>query len=265
MGGIQEIIALLEDGRVGPAVIGTGLAAARLFAMMRTLPFLGGRRVPATLHLGLAIALGLSMGSASHLASVPPAPIVAVLALKEILVGFSAGLIASLPFHFMEQSGLIIDTTRSTQLSGTSGITGAGGSSPTGTFLLLMTMAVFFLTPAHRAFWAGIEATFIAVPIAPLAASTPSWESVALAAIASSAGLFAASVMIAFPVLLAVLVTDLAVGAAGRFVPHSGGTFTFMPLRSAVGLGALCIALTALAPVMADLLLESMQWLYEIR
>jgi flagellar biosynthetic protein FliR len=265
MGGWSGIIALLEDGRVGPAMLGAALAAARLFAMMRTLPFLGGRRVPATLHLGLAVALGLALTTAPELASVPPAPLVAVLFIKEILVGFTAGIVASLPFRFIDQAGVIIDAARSTQLSGATGITGSRDSSPTGTLLLLMAMAVFFLTPAHAAFWTSIEATFVAVPIVPLTPAAPSWQGAAFAAIASSAGLFAASVMIALPVLLAVLVTDLAVGAAGRFVPHSGGTFTFMPLRSAVGLGALCLSLTVLAPVMARLLLESMRWLEAIR
>jgi flagellar biosynthesis protein FliR len=258
MGVFHEIVSLLGEGRLGPAIMGTGLIAARLFPLLRTLPFLGGRRAPATLHLGLAIALGLAMDAGSALESVPPAPVAAALAVKEVVVGFTIGFIASLPFRFIEQSGIIVDVTRSTQLSGSTGI-GGRPSTPTGTFFLLAAMAVFFLTPAHRAFWTGLDATFLAVPLVP-DGPLPA-EPLAMRAIAASAGLFASSVMIAFPVLLSVLVTDLAIGAAGRFVPHSGGTFAFMPLRSVVGLGALALALTVLAPTLARILHESMRWL----
>jgi flagellar biosynthesis protein FliR len=254
VGALQEIVALLEDGRVGPAILGTGLASARLFAMARTLPFLGGRRVPATLHLGLAVVLALVMGRGLDVPCAAPA--IAVLALKEVLVGFAVGLLASLPFHFLEQAGMIMDLARTTSLSGQ----GVGGSSrtssPTGNLLLFLAMAVFFLTPAHRAFWMGVRATFDAVPIAPAAGAADAIGGMALEAISASSGLFAASVMIAFPVLLAVLLADLAIGAAGRFVPHSGGTFAFMPLRSVVGLAALLASLAAIAPVVARLLLR---------
>jgi flagellar biosynthetic protein FliR len=259
MGVLHEIVSLLGGGRIGPALLGTGLTAARLFALLRTLPFLGGRRAPATLHLGLAAALGLAMGGASALEAVPPAPLVAALVIKEIIVGFSIGFLASLPFRFLEQSGIIVDVARSTQLSGSTGI-GGRPSTPLGTFFLLAAMAVFFVTPAHRAFWMGLEATFLAVPLVP--AGPLPHEPLAMKAIAASAGLFASSVMVALPVLLSVLVTDLAIGAAGRFVPHSGGTFAFMPLRSVVGLGALALSMTVLAPTLARILLESMRWLH---
>lgn len=258
MGVLDELVSLLGQGRIGPAVLGTGLIAARLFALLRTLPFLGGRRAPASLHLGLAAALGIAMGGGSALEAVPSAPLVAALAVKEVVVGFAIGFIASLPFRFLEQSGIIIDVTRSTQLAGSRGI-GGRPSTPLGTFFLLAAMAVFFLTPAHGAFWTGIEASFLAVPLIPTGPLP--LEPLATRTIAASAGLFASSVMIAFPVLLSVLLADLAIGAAGRFVPHSGGTFAFMPLRSAVGLGALALALCVLAPVMARILLESMLWL----
>jgi flagellar biosynthetic protein FliR len=256
MGEIGELLALLEDGRVGPALAGTALASARLYAMIRILPFLGGRRVPATLHLGLAAALGLVMGVS--LETIPSAPLLAALAVKEVAVGFAVGFLASLPFRFIEQSGVLADHTRTTTLTTTAVAAGSGGSSPTGNLFLLMATGLFFLTPAHRAFWTGIQATFEAVPVV---GGMPRAGSIATAAVASSAGLLAASVMLALPVLLAVLLTDLSIGAAGRFVPHSGGTFTFMPLRSVVGLGALLVCLTVVAPVMARLLLESMRWL----
>jgi flagellar biosynthetic protein FliR len=259
MGVFHELVSFLDDGRLGAALLGTGLTAARLFALFRTLPFLGGRRVPASLHLGLAVALGLARGAGSALETLPAAPVAAALAVKEVLVGFAIGTIASLPFRFMEQSGVLMDVTRTTQLSGS---TGPGGrpSTPLGTFFLLAVMAVFFLTPAHRAFWTALEATFVAVPLVPDGALPI--EPLAVKAIASSAGLFASSVMIALPVLLSVLVTDLAIGAAGRFVPHSGGTFAFMPLRSVVGLGALALALTVVAPALARILLESMRGMH---
>lgn len=259
MGAIGELAALVTDGRIGPAIVGTGLAAARLFAMARTLPFLGGRRAPATLHLGLAVTLGLALGP-TNIETVPPAAVVAALAVKEVLCGFAVGFLASLPFRFLEQTGVIVDVSRSMQLAGSPAVSSrSGASSPTGNLMLLATMTVFFVTPAHRAFWMGVEATFRAVPVVP--AHMPALEAIGTAAVASSAALFASSVMIAFPVLLAVLLTDIAIGAAGRFVPHSGGTFTFLPLRSVVGLGALALALTMLAPVIARLLLDSMGWL----
>jgi len=260
---MEEISALVTDGRIGPAIAATGLASARLYALTRSVPFLGGRRVPATLHLGLAVALGIAAGP-GRLDSVPAAPLLAMLAIKEVLVGFSAGFVASLPFHFLEQSGAVADAARTTSFS-PAPVGGTSGSSPAGNLVLLLATCVFFLTPAHAAFWTGVEATFRAVPLAPSPLALPSWQSIAMAAIASSSALLAASIMIAFPVLASVLIADLAVGAAGRFVPHAGGTLSFMPLRSAVGLGALALALTALLPVAARLLLDSMSWLEAVR
>jgi flagellar biosynthesis protein FliR len=261
MEAISHIIDLLTTGRVPAAVVAAALVSTRMLAMIRIVPFLGARRAPAPLHVALAIALGLALGPDLGLESVPAAPLVAALAVKEALVGLALGFLASLPFRFAEQAGMIMDQARSTSLSSTS-VAGSGGAgTPTGNLLLFGALAVFFLSPAHDAFFSGVAASFEALPVIPAGPAHAAIGDVTRAAVASSAGLFGASVMIALPVLGSVLLTDVAIGAVGRFVPHSGGTFAFMPLRSAVGLGALALSLTVLAPLLADLLLASMRWL----
>lgn len=258
---VAEILELLDRGRVGPATLATALVAARLFAVVRMVPFLGARRAPGPLHVALALVLALAIGPSVPVESVPAAPAVVLLAVKEVAVGLALGFLASLPFRFVEMSGVLADMSRSTSLSTTS-MTGRDGSSPTGNLLFFASMAVFFLTPAHRAFYTGVLASFASVPVIPDAASLPATTgAVAMGAVAASAGLFASSLMICLPVLGSVLLADVVIGAAGRFVPHSGGTFTFMPLRSVVGMGALALSMTLLAPVLAELLYDSMSWL----
>ncbi len=257
-----EIAALLSDASVGPAVVGVGLAATRIYATVRTVPFLGGRDVPATLHVALALGLAVSIGPLVDLGPVPPAPMLAVLVAKEALVGFTVGYLASLPFRMLEQAGVLGDVSRASSLAQSAGImSDRAGSSPSGNLLMLGTMVVFFETPAHGAFWSGLGATFDAVPVGPPGPAQVlpmAWEPILQAAIWSSAGLLGAAFLIALPVMLAVLVTDLVAGAVSRFVPSAGGTFTFMPLRAAVGLAALALAMTILSPVIAQVLLEAM-------
>ncbi len=243
------------------SVVAVGLVAARMFALFRTVPFLGAGRAPAPLHLALAVGLGVALAPGVGIEFVPSAPVVAVLAVKEALVGFALGFVASLPFRFAEASGGLVDASRSSSLSSSS-IAGAGSTTPTGNLLSLGSIAVLFVTPAHVAFMRGVDASLDAVPVIWDTSTGPATvETLATTAIGASAGLLASSVMIALPVLASVLLVDVAIGAAGRFVPHSGGTFTFMPLRSVVGLLALSLSLTVLSPVLAGLIASTMELL----
>lgn len=255
----REIISYLSPGGTFESfLLAITLSATRIYAIIRLLPPLGGRIVPPALRIVLSIVLAYSMAGMIDIESFPTAPAVAFLILKEALIGFVIGFVASLPFYFMQQSGYLMDVSRGGAMSQMLSPTGEDAASPFSNMFFFLCILFFFASPAGTSFWMGLKGTFTAVPLYPLDAPLPAAGGMVDVCMATVAKLFLSSVMLALPVMLLVLIVDILTGTLGRFSPYTGGYFISMPLRSAAGICGVMLALVFISPVIEGMLMNAM-------
>lgn len=242
-----------DEGKIAAPALGVALSAARIFAVLRVMPPLGGRMAPVSMLVVLSLALGFAMaGSAVDV--VPPTSVIILLVLKEALVGLVIGLVASLPFYFMQQAGYLMDVSRGGAMSRLLSPTGDESATPLSNLFFFLCILMFFFTPAGVSFWMALETSFRAVPVYPLASFMPRPHAVLEVSVVTVGKLFFLSCMFALPVMLLVLAVDILVGVLGRFSPLGGSYFVSMPLRTAAGIGGAVLALLFAAPVMETIL-----------
>ncbi|MFH1436077.1 MAG: flagellar biosynthetic protein FliR [Pseudomonadota bacterium] len=246
---------LRGEGRTGPHLLVFGLAAVRIYAILRTLPPTGGKVVPLSLRIALSIVLAIVMAPGIEVAVMPGAGMTAFLVFKEAVAGFVIGFVASLPFHFLQQSGYLVDASRGGAMSQLLSPAGDDVATPHAGLFFFLCAAVFFGTPAGTAFWMALETTFHALPLYPAAALLPAPDRMIDVVVATTAGLFLSSVMLAFPVMLLVFLVDALVGILGRFSPMTGSYFISMPLRSAAGISGAVLVLIFISPVIERMLM----------
>jgi flagellar biosynthetic protein FliR len=243
----KEIVAQLSpEGEASTSLLVLTLAATRILVILRMLPPLGGRIVPPSARIVLAIVLAWTMALPTHVGAMPAAPLVAVLILKEAAVGFVIGLLGSLPFLFLQQSGFLMDAARGGAMSQLLSPTEDESTTPLSNLFYFLSILLFFASPAGASFWIALSVSFTALPPLPGGFFPP--QRMLEASVATSATLLVASVMVAFPVLLLALLVDLLAGLLGRFSPYGGGYFAFLPLKSVVGIGGAALSVVVFSP-----------------
>jgi type III secretory pathway component EscT len=222
------------------------LVLARLAPLVLLAPWLSLRAFPFTVRASVALVLAAALTPMAM--ATGPAPCVAVvplyaLALRELIVGALFALAASLPFYALGWAGQYADIWRGAAGSEIIAPVTGESSSPLGELYLYTAIVLFFSLGGHRLALSAFAATFDAVPVGASfhAAALPStiWASARLFGRA-----FAFSAMLAAPVAIVLVTTEIALGIVNRIAPEIAFALGGMPLRAAVGLAAVLLAIS---------------------
>lgn len=218
------------------------LGSTRIGVFLAVAPYLGGSVVTGTARAAVVLALYLLIHPAV-LGSLPPllpftAGTLAIglsLTLKEILIGFMVGWISSLIFWAIESAGFFIDNQRGAgQATETDPLSGAQ-TSPTGSFLFQSTAYVFYATGCFMSFVGLLYSTYLIWPVGeflPAGFFTNDGAALFFGQCVSKVALN--MVLIAAPVVLACLFTDLALGLVNRFASQLNVYVLAMPIKCAL-------------------------------
>ena len=226
-----------------------GLVLLRLVPCLTVAPMFAPRGLPVLARLGLALALAvlvfpLVSGSAAGL---PPGPAdLALLGLREALVGTLLGLLVAVPFYALEAAGRLVDTARGARMAEVLAAPTEVSASPLGAFLLLYGLALFMLLDGHVTVVASLAESYRALP---LGAALPPGATADVGGLALRLGsaFFTIALGVAAPVLAVVLLVDLALGLAGRLAPELPLYFLGLPVKALGGIAVLLLALPLLA------------------
>lgn len=218
------------------AVTVFALALARTGSWVAASPLFSAYGISGVGRLAFAIAMALAAVPLGLAGPLPPetiAPFVAVLA-GNIAVGLALGWITGLALGIFQSAGSIIDIT-----SGLSAgaildpVTGTNNAVMARLFGLAF-VAIFFVSNAHLVVAAGYLRTFEASPVTevPVLAN----DSAAAAAQALS-DLMLAALEIAAPLLGVLLLAEVALALAARFVPQANVFIIGMPLKVGIAVG----------------------------
>ena len=252
----------MSPARLAAVIVAVALGAARLAPVIWLVAPLGGPRLPATVRVGFALLLALVaspvlLASQNLLPSASGAALadvsvlrLAVLIGREVLVGLCLGLVGSAAFRAAEIAGRLADTLRGANVAEVLVPTAEERSSPLGALYLLLATVVFFQIGGVPRLVEALMHSYEALPIGGGLGAAPASRAALLVA-AASAKLIASGLALAAPVVVAVWLTDLALGLVARAAPQVPVYFVGLPLKGLLAIGIVLVGLGALEAALA--------------
>lgn len=219
-----------------------GLAFARLLSFLSIVPFFGGASVPGRVKVATAAAFVVILYPGLAASTSPDVPLgfgaigFGALLVKEALVGFTLGFVASLVFEAVQVAGRIIDFQRGATMGESFAPQLQTRVSELGQFKLQFAIILFLAIGAHRFFIDALFRSFEAVPATSFPHIQAGWTPQLAFIVEMSASVLAIGVQLAMPAMIALLLTDTFFGIINRVAPQVNVFFLSMPVKMALGL-----------------------------
>lgn len=232
-GGIPGIVL---DGGAMLAVINAALwSSLRIGGMLMVAPLFGTRSVPRRVKGMLALALGVAM---APLAGPPPPlpgidPLTAITVAREVLVGVAMGFVLRLAFEAGALAGEFIAQGTGLSFAVLADPLRGTNAGVVGQWFYLSFALLFLSMNGHLMLVEMLADSWRAVPLQSNWVPTPE----ALRAVPEfGARMFAVGIQIALPVVLAMLVVNLAFGVMSRAAPALNPIQLGLPASLLLGL-----------------------------
>jgi flagellar biosynthetic protein FliR len=172
----------------------------------------------------------------------------------ELIFGLLMGLGLSLAFTAITWGGEIIGQQMGFTLGETFDPQYGRGGSLVGDLYLMLTLITFLLIRGHHAMIQGLAASFETLPLLTTGIDRDLFDM--FMGLVMSATVLA--VKVAAPMLVTMLVVDLALGFIGKSVPQINVMNAGLTLRSGLGIGVLIVGLMLTSEIMRQALFDSM-------
>jgi flagellar biosynthetic protein FliR len=232
------------------------LGAARAAPIVWLVGPLGGVRLPAPARVGMAALLaGLAapvLAASAAAAGLEHASTFRLTLLlgREVLVGVVLGLVASAAFRAAESAGHLADTLRGANLAEVLAPDSDQRASPLAVLYLLIATLVFFEIGGVPRLVGALLASYRTLPIGGGLDAGAARGAAAVVALAS-ARVIASGLSLAAPVVVALWLTDLALGLIARAAPQVPVYFLGLPLKGLLSIGLVLLGLGALQAALA--------------
>jgi len=224
---------------------------ARVLALLASSPVLNNVAVPRRVRLliGLAVTVGLAP-------ALPPLPAVApgsglglaVLA-QQVLIGLAMGFTLRIVFSAIDLAGELVGLQMGLSFAVFYDPQNAAQTAVVAEFLGLLAALVFLSVNGHLMILAVLAQSFTLLPIGadPFAAA-------GFATLARwGATLFSAGILLALPMIAALLITNIALGVLTRAAPTLNLFAVGFPVTLLVGFSVLLLSLSYMAPALQSL------------
>lgn len=243
---------------IGPSqLVGFILVLARLTPLFVFAPLFSSRIIP--MRVRGVIAVALAVGLAPLALAGRPAPVdamtIAGLVGKELLVGLAFAFAVGILFAALTVAGSFVDTLIGFSFgAAVDPLTGNQGTVLSQLYMLLGVM-IFIAINGDAILIQGFAHTFELVPLLEM----PDLTRLLDGAIGAFVGIFGAAVQIAAPVLLAMILTDVAFGLVSRVVPQLNIFSMGLPTKIIVGIVIMAASIPFVGGFIADELQTSVE------
>ena len=239
------------------AILLGALVAARLLPIVQMVPYLGGQLVPQTVKMGLVMALALLVYPAVWMqggaAALPDSTFeISLLVVKEIFVGITLGFVCALAFEAVRMAGQIIDNSAGLTQATTMVPQLPDRVSPTSNFLFQLSIVFFFAVGGHRVFLWALVRSFELIPPHEYLDVGDGLAEVALVVLRLTADAIALGVLMAFPVLAAIMLTNLFLALVNKSAPQINVFFLGMPLKAVLASAVVLLSLDVIVKRLMD-------------
>jgi len=226
----------------------------RTCGLMLAAPLFGSTRIPRRLKVmfALVIAAGLING-----VKVPPQLPETNLQLAagiggELIFGLVMGMGASLTFIAIHWAGEIMGQQMGFNMAASFDPQFGGGSSLVGDLYFMLALVVFLIIKGHHALIEGLAASFKSLPL--LAAGMDANLFNIFLGLLTGATVLA--IKLAAPMLISLLVVDLALGFIGKTMPQINVMNTGVTIRSIAGMAILIVGLMLATSIFSESLYD---------
>ena len=230
---------------------------SRILGLLATAPVFNNAALPVRIRLiaGLAIALALAP-------ALPPLPVIpagswlglAVLA-EQILIGVMLGFTLRITFAAVDIAGELIGLQMGLGFA-TFFDPGSGGQTPVvSEFLGLLTALVFLAMNGHLLALTVLAESFTLLPVS----TTPIHAAAFSSLMAWSSTLFSTGVLLALPLITALLVANIALGVLARIAQQLNLFAVGFPITLALGFLVLLLSLPYIGAAMEGLFTRGFQ------
>jgi flagellar biosynthetic protein FliR len=229
----------------------------RTAGLMLAAPLFGSSKIPRRVKvmLALVMAAGLVNGVAMP-ARMPTDVLLLTFAIGgELIFGLIMGLGLSLTFIAISWAGEIMGQQMGFNLAESFDPAMGSGGSLVGDLYFMLTLVIFMFIGGHRAMVLGLAESFKTLPLLQAGLSRDLFD--LFASLLTAATVLA--VKVAAPMLVTMLVVDVALGFLGKTVPQINVMNAGLTLRSGLGIGVLVVGLILTSEVMRQSLFESVE------
>ncbi|MBI2307803.1 MAG: flagellar biosynthetic protein FliR [Rhodocyclales bacterium] len=230
---------------------------ARILALLAAAPPFSNAALPRRVRLALGLAIALALAPA-----LPPIPPLSpasgaglLILAQQMLIGFAMGFAMRLIVAAIDFSGEVIGLQMGLGFA-TFYDPGSASQTPVlSEFISLLGMLVLFSINGHLMILATLAQSFTALPIGGTSLAAGSWSNLVHAA----AIIFASGLMLALPVVAALLITNIALGVLSRAAPQLNLFAVGFPITLIGGFVVLILSLGYLAVPLTQLFEHGLQ------
>jgi len=232
------------------------LAFFRVAAMMIFAPLLGSARIPRRVKFLLAavLAMGVARGIAPTVVMPSTMWGLAIGIGGEIIFGLAMGMVLSFVFIATQWSGEIIGQQMGLNLSEVFDPQFGQHGSLIGDLYFMAALVIFLCINGHHAMINGLRDSFESLPLLSVGMGKPLLEMM----VGLFTGATTLAIQLAAPMLVTMLVLDLALGFISKTIPQLNVMTAGMSLRSVVGMVVLIVGIGMTSEVIRNAVMESM-------
>lgn len=246
-----------------------GLVVARMIPIVQLVPYLGGEVVPQTVKMGLALTLAILVYPAVWMqggaAALPEATFdVAMLVFKEVFVGATIGFVCALSFEAIRMAGQVIDNTAGLTQATTMVPQLPDRISPSSNFLYQLAIVMFFAVGGHRVFLWALTRSYSVIPPHGFIDMGEGLAQLSITVLRLTADAITLGVVMAFPVLAAIMLTNLFLALVNKSAPQINVFFLGMPLKAVLASAIVLLSLEVILSRLIDRSLDDLEVLMRL-
>jgi len=230
---------------------------ARILALLVTAPPFNNAalRVRVRLVLGLAIAIAITPALPAMPAVEPASGIGLWILAQQLLIGFAIGFAMRLVFSAIDMASNMISMQMGLGFLTAYSPQSAAQTPVISEFIGLLALLIFMAINGHLMVIATLTHSFTVIPIGVAPPGAGTWLNLANA----GAIIFSSGLLLALPVIVALLITNVALGVLSRAAPQLNLFAVGFPLTLALGFAALLLSLSYLSEPFQQLFEHGLQ------
>lgn len=220
----------------------------RVLGMIGTAPVFGNNAIPR--RIKLVVGLGVAIGVVPAL---PPGPVIAldswmgILQLfEQTLIGVAMGLSMRVVFAAMDLMGELISLQMGLSFATFFDPVAGGQTAVVAEFLTLLATLIFLSMNGHLLMVDTLYRSFELLPVSDSMLHKGGW----MVLVRSGSTILASGLLLALPVVTALLITNIALGILTRAAPQLNLFAIGFPITLTVGLVMLMLSLNHMAPLL---------------
>lgn len=223
---------------------------ARVLGLIGAAPLFSNQAVPVRIRLGAGVAMALAV-----IPALPPMPAIGAgsglgiaILVQQMFIGVAIGFVMRLVFTAVDVMGELVGLQMGLSFATFFDPAAGGQTSVLAEFLGVMATLIFVALNGHLLLVSALVQSFDWLPVATTPTAAAGWGFIAR----HGATVFATGLLLALPMVAALLITNIAMGVLTRAAPQLNLFAIGFPITLSVGFAVLLLALNLFAPVLGS-------------